>query len=265
MAAERLKILVTNDDGFDAVGIRSLCAELARIADIFVVAPLTNSSGASYSLSLHGPVAVTDREGMLVVHGTPTDCIHMALHDGGALPFRPDLTVSGINCGANLGYDILYSGTVSAAGESVMQGVPAIAFSLCCHPPDNFPPQNFRAAAAVAAKLVLRLAPRLRQAPATLLNINVPDLPAIKLGAPVATTLGHQHYQISYSELQRDDKVGLRTYKLAFASGKAKPAAGTDVAAVAAGNISVTPLSLKVTARDELARVGAWVEGVELA
>ena len=258
MPSERLKILVTNDDGFDAVGIRILAGKLAEFADVFVVAPLGNSSGASYSISLNGHISATSRENMLVVHGTPTDCIHMALHDGGALPFKPDLTVSGINTGANLGYDILYSGTVSAAGESVMQGVPAIAFSLCCDPPDNFPPQNFEAAGTVAAQLVTRLAPRLIAEPQTLLNVNFPDLPLERLVEFQATRLGHHHLKINYEQLQSDEEVGLSIYQLSFSKPAEKPEPGTDVAAVAAGAISVTPMSLKLTAEDELERVASW-------
>lgn len=263
MAAARPRILLTNDDGFDALGIQLLAARLRQDADVYMVAPLFNRSGSSYALSLHGPVPVARRadEQMAIVAGTPADCVVLALHREGFLPWRPDLTVAGINYGANLGYDTLYSGTVAAAGESVKQGIPAIAFSSVCVPEGNFPPAHMADTAQIAAELVMRLVDKLRAAPDTLLNVNIPALPAAEVKPPRAAGLKKRHLPRPHAEMQRDDELGLRYYRTGYNISMATSQDdGLDLDVVKQGHVAVTPLRLDVTAHEEIDAVGGWLK-----
>ena len=178
-----MHILITNDDGYLAPGLKILAAELARVAEISVVAPDRNKSGASNSLTLMRPLRVNRSEtGFYYVDGTPTDCVHLAL--SGLLDSPPDMVVSGINNGPNLGDDVLYSGTVAGAMEGRYLGLPAIAVSLAGKPATHFES---------AAKITSRVIARLEQNPLpddTLLNINVPDLPVDGIVSIQATRLG---------------------------------------------------------------------------
>src|SRR4051812_22917572 len=181
-----MRILISNDDGYLAPGINALAGALAAIADIVVVAPDSNRSGASNSLSLDRPLSVQQAaNGFYFVNGTPTDCVHIALT--GMLGFRPDLVVSGINNGQNMGDDTLYSGTVAAATEGFLFGIPAIAFSQVEHGW-----QHVDAAAKVARDIVLRRFDALGADP-FLLNVNIPTLPHEQLGELRATRLGRRH------------------------------------------------------------------------
>ena len=259
MPAAKPRILLTNDDGFDALGIRLLLAALEEFAEVRMAAPLFNRSGSSYALSLHDPVPVVRRGPHAIVAGTPADCVILALHREGFLPWRPDLTVSGLNYGGNLGYDTLYSGTVAAAAESVKQGVPAVAFSSVCLPEGNFPPAHLADAAAVAAGLVAKLLAAAAP-PAALLNVNIPDLPAAEIKAPRAAGLKKRHLPRPHAELRREELHGLRSirtsYNVSMATVKDD---GLDLDVVKRGHVAVTPLRLDVAAHDEIEMAAGWL------
>src|SRR3954465_1186455 len=180
-----MRILSSNDDGYLAPGIAALAGALAAIADIVVVAPDSNRSGASNSLSLDRPLSVQQAaNGFYFVNGTPTDCVHIALT--GMLGFRPDLVVSGLNNGQNMGDDTLYSGTVAAATEGFLFGIPAIAFSQVEHGW-----QHVDAAARIARKFIERGFGMLQKP--YLLNVNIPNLPYEQIKGITATRLGKRH------------------------------------------------------------------------
>ena len=201
-----MHILITNDDGYLAPGLEALARELRRVAEISVVAPDRNKSGASNSLTLTRPLRVERTvEGTYYVDGTPTDCVHLALN--GLLENAPDMVVSGINAGPNLGDDVLYSGTVAAAMEGRYLGLPAIAVSLLGRPPRYY--QS-------AAEITRRVVERLQQDPLpddTLLNINVPDLPPEDSREIRATRLGFRHK--AESMVRQSDPYGRPIYWVA--------------------------------------------------
>ncbi|HET9114034.1 MAG TPA: 5'/3'-nucleotidase SurE, partial [Burkholderiales bacterium] len=181
-----MRILLSNDDGYFAPGLAILAATLSGIADITVVAPERDRSGASNSLTLDRPLMVRQAQsGFYYVNGTPTDCVHLAVT--GLLTELPDMVISGINNGANMGDDTVYSGTVAAATEGFLLGVPSIAVSLT-----SFSGKNFPAAARVVLDLVKRLQDQPLNAP-VLLNVNVPDLPYEELAGHAITRLGRRH------------------------------------------------------------------------
>ncbi|MGH8370050.1 MAG: 5'/3'-nucleotidase SurE, partial [Gammaproteobacteria bacterium] len=181
-----MKILLSNDDGCHAPGLRCLADALRDIATVTIVAPDRNRSGTSHALTLDRPIRVRHAEpGVVCVDGTPTDCVHLAIT--GLLDEEPDMVISGINAGANLGDDVLYSGTVAAAIEGRFLGYPAIAVSLASDMPEHY---------ATAARITRELVQRLLSHPLpadTILNVNVPDQPWERLGATEATRLGHRH------------------------------------------------------------------------
>ncbi len=237
-----MKILISNDDGYLAPGIIALANALTPIADIVVVAPESNRSGASNSLTLDRPLSVHRAEnGFYFVNGTPSDCVHVALT--GILNFRPDLIVSGINQGQNMGDDTLYSGTVAAATEGFLFGIPAIAFSQVKHGWDEL-----EAAAQIAREIVER---RFEQMPRPfLLNVNIPNLPYADIKPALATRLGKRH--MSEPVIKMLDPHGREIYWIGPA-GTAKDAdAGTDFHAVAHGHVSITPLQIDLTHRTQL-------------
>ena len=254
----RLKILICNDDGYDATGIRELSAALAEIADVFTFAPLTNHSGASSSLTLHSTIAVSESEKLGVVHGTPTDCIQIALHGKDVLPWKPDLTVSGINAGGNLGDDTIYSGTVAAAAESVLLGVPALAFSLACIPEDNFPPANFKAAATIARQLVEQLHPQLLANPQVMLNINIPDLPFEQIKAPQICTLGKRHPGRPLTEMHHNRIPNLRQFQFGINMDNTRNDVNSDFHAIENSHVAVTPLQFDLTDQSMLKEISSW-------
>lgn len=243
-------ILITNDDGYLAPGIRILAQELAQVADISVVAPDRNKSGASNSLTLMRPLRVEQSaDGSYYVDGTPTDCVHLAL--SGLLDEQPDMVVSGINAGPNLGDDVLYSGTVAAAMEGRYLGLPAIAVSLVGKPATHF---------FSAAQITRRVIGRLAQSPLphdTLLNINVPDLPAAEITAIQATRLGFRHR--SEPMVKQRDPHGRPIYWVG-PPGEAQDAGrGTDFYAVEHAVASVTPMQIDLTRHNGIEPLQDWL------
>ena len=256
--SDRLKLLVCNDDGYDATGIRELAAALSAFADVFTCAPLANHSGASSSLTLHSTITTSETSNLCVVHGTPTDCIQLALH-GTVMPWRPDLTITGINMGGNLGDDTIYSGTVAAAAESVQLGVPAIAFSLSCVPEDNFPPIHFKDAAHIAGGLVQRLHKQLIANPQVMININIPDLPLAQIKAPLIRPLGKRHPGRPLSEIHNNRIANLRQFQFDMNVGNMPDEGETDFSAIESGHIAVTPLQFDLTDYDRIKEVASWL------
>ena len=238
-----MRILISNDDGYLAPGINALAEALASIAEIIVVAPDSNRSGASNSLSLDRPLTVTRAaNGFYFVNGTPTDCVHVALTGmGDALP---DLVVSGINNGQNMGDDTLYSGTVAAATEAYLFGIPAIAFSQVHHGWEHLD-----AAARVARDVVLR---KFDMLPSPfLLNVNIPNLPYEKLGPLTPTRLGRRHQ--AEPVIRSQDPRGREIFWIGAPGACRDAGEGTDFHATSAGLVSVTPLQIDLTHQSQLA------------
>lgn len=246
-----MKILISNDDGFLAPGISILAKYLSEIAEITVVAPDRNRSGASNSLSLVNPLRTSLHEnGFISVNGTPTDCVHLAVT--GLLKEMPDMVVSGINEGSNLSDDVIYSGTVAAATEGRFLGLPAIAVSLAgpkC--------KNYEAAAIVTKNLVLRLQsdPLPRD---TVLNVNVPDLPYSEIKGIKVTRLGTRH--ISEPTIKTVDPRGRKIYWIGQPGPEQDAGPGTDFHAVNQGFVSITPLHIDLTHYKVFDQLSGWVQ-----
>jgi 5'-nucleotidase len=238
-----MRILISNDDGYLAPGINALAEALAQVADIVVVAPDSNRSGASNSLSLDRPLSVTKAgNGFYFVNGTPTDCVHIALT--GMLDARPDLVVSGINNGQNMGDDTLYSGTVAAATEAYLFGIPAIAFSQVHHGWEHLD-----SAARVARDVVLR---KFDMLPSPfLLNVNIPNLPYEALGPLTPTRLGRRHQ--AEPVIRSQDPRGREIFWIGAPGACRDAGEGTDFHATAHGLVSVTPLQIDLTHQSQLA------------
>ncbi len=244
-----MRILLSNDDGYFAPGLERLAAALAPRAEITVVAPEADRSGASNSLTLDRPLTVRRApSGFLFVNGTPTDCVHLAVT--GLLERLPDLVISGINLGANMGDDTIYSGTVAAATEGFLLGIPSIAISLA-----SKTATHFETAAAVA----LELLDRHERQPlgARLLNVNVPDLPRALLKGFRITRLGRRHK--AEDVVATKSPRGETVYWVGAAGAAADAGEGTDFHAVEQGFASVTPLQIDLTSHDELPQVDAWL------
>ncbi|MBC7455866.1 MAG: 5'/3'-nucleotidase SurE [Massilia sp.] len=240
-----MRILISNDDGYLAPGIVALAAALATIAEVVVVAPDSNRSGASNSLSLDRPLSVQQAaNGFYFVNGTPTDCVHVALT--GMLDYRPDLVVSGINNGPNMGDDTLYSGTVAAATEGYLFGIPAIAFSQA-----TFGWTHIEDAARLARDIVLRRFDEL-SAP-YLLNVNIPNLPYAQFGPLTATRLGRRHQ--AEPVIRARDPRGREIFWIGPPGATKDAGEGTDFHAVAQGQVSVTPLQVDLTHKDQLGQL----------
>lgn len=245
-----MKILVSNDDGYSAPGIEALADVLAPHAEVTVVAPEVNHSGASNSLTLNRPLSVRQaKNGYYVVNGTPSDCVHIALT--GLLDFKPDLVVSGINNGANMGDDTIYSGTVAAAVEGHLFGIPSMAFSLT---EKGWP--HLEDAAQWCRELVLRFArkPLPRN---YLLNVNLPPLPAAQIQGVKTTRLGKRH--ASQPVIAALNPQSETVYWIGAAGDAQDDSAGTDFNAVANGFIAVTPLRLDLTHTQQLDHVSQWL------
>lgn len=251
-----MKILVSNDDGVMASGISILAKELLTIADIDVMAPDRNRSGASNSLTLSRPLRVRQLDnGYYSVEGTPTDCVHLALT--GFLDNGFDMVVSGINHGANLGDDILYSGTVAAAMEGRSLGLPAIAISMVG---DNI--HHYETGALIAKQLVMKL--QTHSLPSqTILNVNVPDVPPQEIKGLQVTRLGSRH--TAAPVVKELDPRGHPMYWIGPPGLEADAGPGTDFYAVNQGYVSVTPLHLDMTHYKLFDRVSDWVSGIELS
>jgi 5'-nucleotidase len=248
-----LKILLANDDGYRAEGLRFLREALAGVAPLTVVAPDRNRSGASHSLTLEVPLRVQQAEPDVwyVINGTPTDCVHLAIT--GLFQHEFDMVVSGINDGANLGDDVLYSGTVAAAIEGRFLGLPTIAMSLVVGSATG---PHFATAARIARELVLRVVAKPLHR-SMILNVNVPDLPYEELKGIEVTRLGHRHR--AENAVRGMDPRGREIYWVG-AAGKGQDAGpGTDFHAVANGCVSVTPLQVDLTRHAALDELRAWL------
>ncbi len=251
-----MRVLVSNDDGVDAPGIRLLAERLRVLGDVVVVAPDRDRSGASNSLTLDQPIRVLRMDdGRYRVAGTPTDCVHLAL--SGLLENEPDIVVSGINNAANLGDDVIYSGTVSAAMEGRFLGLPAIAVSLAS---SDHRGEHYDSAARAVLLLVRRLL--VDPLPAdTILNVNVPDRPWSEIRGFEVTRLGRRHRS---APCIRDHDPRGRTIWWIGPAGEAEDAGpGTDFDAVQRGYVSVTPIHVDLTRFQALEKVSEWVGALE--
>ena len=251
-----MKILLSNDDGYLATGIRVLRERLTTLAEVTVVAPDRNRSGASNSLTLDMPLRVIEIEPALYcVQGTPTDCVHLAIT--GLFDFEHDMVVSGVNDGANLGDDVLYSGTVAAAIEGRFLGLPTLAVSLCTRPGSG---GHFETAAAVAERLVNAMIERPIDA-SHILNVNVPDVPLEALCGYRSTRLGHRHR--SEPIVPASDPRGRPVYWVGPAGPQQDAGPGTDFHAIDAGYVSVTPLQVDLTRHAALGSLRDWLGGLD--
>jgi len=244
-------ILLSNDDGYSAPGLAALAHAMSEFGEIVVVAPESERSGASNSLTLDRPLRVRRASnGFMHVNGTPTDCVHMAVT--GILECLPGLVVSGVNDGANMGDDTLYSGTVAAATEGYLLGIPSIAVSLVTQDDRN----HYATAARVAADLVRRYQRDPIPQP-MLLNVNVPDVPYDQLKGVEATRLGKRHK--AEPVIKARDPRGRDVYWVG-AAGEAQDAGpGTDFHALAQGKVSVTPLQIDLTHTTQIDPVRRWL------
>lgn len=245
-----MKILISNDDGYLSPGIAMLARVAGEFGQAVVVAPDRDRSGASNSLTLDRPLSVRKAaNGFMFVNGTPTDCVHIAIT--GMLDFRPDLVLSGLNDGANMGDDTIYSGTVAAAMEGFQLGVPAIAFSII-----KRGYEHLDAAGDVVRRMLRRWADQPPEGP-MLLNVNIPSLPADRMGAIRGTRLGKRHFAepVIRATDPRDEPIWW-----IGPPGAARDAGpGTDFHAVESGDISVTPLEVDLTGYRRLDAMSAWL------
>jgi 5'-nucleotidase len=246
-----MRILLSNDDGYFAPGIEHLAASLSGLAEITVVAPERDRSGASNSLTLDRPLSLRRTpNGFYHVNGTPTDCVHLAVT--GMLDTLPDMVVSGINHGANMGDDTIYSGTVAAATEGYLLGVPAIAVSLV-----GKSGVHFATAAGIARQLVERFLAQPIRNP-VLLNVNVPDVPPEEIRGIRVTRLGRRHK--AEPVVRANNPRGDTVYWVGAAGEAADAGEGTDFHAVANNYVSVTPLQIDLTHTGQLSMIETWLK-----
>lgn len=247
-------ILLSNDDGWRAPGLTALRATVqASYENIVVMAPDRNRSGASNSLTLERPLRVRrEDEGLYSVDGTPTDCVHLAIT--GFLETEPDMVVSGINAGANMGDDVLYSGTVAAATEGRSLGLPAIAISLAGEELEHYD---------TAARVAVEMIALLQRDPLpvnTILNVNVPDVPWSRVEGFSSTRLGYRH---KAERVVKDrDPRGREIYWIGPAGAEADAGPGTDFHAVSRNQVSITPIQTDATRHDAIDQISAWVRGL---
>ena len=246
-----MQILLSNDDGYQAPGLKCLYAAIKPLADLTVVAPDRDRSGASNSLTLDMPLrARTMENGFVRVEGTPTDCVHLAIT--GLLDQEPDMVIAGINAGANMGDDVLYSGTVAAATEGHFLGFPAMAVSINSHDPNHFD---------TAGLIVAELLQHLKNHPVAsdaILNVNVPDLPRDQVKGFQATRLGHRHK--AEPVVRETDPRGRPIYWVGPAGPEQDAGPGTDFHAVRNGFVSVTPIQIDLTRHATLEMLADWLE-----
>ncbi|WP_419582918.1 5'/3'-nucleotidase SurE [Thiolapillus sp.] len=246
-----MRILLSNDDGYQAPGLKALAGALKAVADVVVVAPDRDRSGASNSLTLETPIrAHTMDNGFIRVEGTPTDCVHLAIT--GLLEQEPDMVVAGINAGANMGDDVIYSGTVAAATEGRFLGFPAMAVSMASHTP-----QYFDTAAQIAVQLIGRLQ-RKPLAAESILNVNVPDLPLEEIQGMQITRLGHRHK--AEPVVKELDPRGRPIYWVGPAGPEQDAGPGTDFHALRNGFVSITPLQVDLTRHAAIDALNSWLE-----
>lgn len=242
--------LVSNDDGVYAPGLQVLVDCAQELGEVVVVAPDSNRSGYSNAITLDKPLRVSRTpQGYHAVNGTPTDCVHLALN--GLLDEDPYRVITGVNAGANLGDDALYSGTIAAAIEGRFIGRTCIAFSLAAHQP-----KHFDTARAVVAD-VLRRVETLVLAPRTILNVNIPDIPLDQLRGLQVTRLGHRHR--AGDVMPATDPRGYKVYWIGIAGEGEDAGVGTDFHAIDNGFVSVTPLHGDMTRHDSLRVLGDWL------
>lgn len=245
-----MRILLSNDDGYFAPGLAALYQSLSSLADITVVAPERDKSGASNSLTLDRPLSFRQApNGFYFLNGTPTDCVHMAVT--GMLDFLPDMVVSGINSGSNMGDDTIYSGTVAAATEGFLLGIPSIAVSLA-----GRAEKHYESAARVAAELVARHQ-RSPLRPPVLLNVNVPDVPHEEIEGFEVTRLGKRHK--AEPVVKTTNPRGETIYWIGAAGGVADAGPGTDFHAIEQRRVSVTPLQVDLTHFQQMKYAADWI------
>jgi 5'-nucleotidase len=245
-----MRILLSNDDGYLAPGLAVLARAMARFGDITVVAPERDRSGASNSLTLTRPLRVRQGDnGFYYMDGTPTDCVHTAIT--GLMPHEPEMVIAGINRGANLGDDVLYSGTVAAAMEGRFLGKPAVAVSLAGHGA-----RHFETAAHYAVRLIEQLVRDPLPAD-TILSVNVPDLPLADIKGIEATRLGHRHK--AEPVIRAADPHGEPIYWIGAPGAEADAGPGTDFHAIRNGCVSITPLQVDLTRYTAIDQVSSWL------
>jgi 5'-nucleotidase len=245
-----MRILLSNDDGYFAPGLAVLAKTLSTIADVVVVAPERDRSGASNSLTLDRPLMLRQADsGFYYVNGTPTDCVHLAVT--GMLETLPDMVISGINHGANMGDDTVYSGTVAAATEGYLLGVPAIAVSLTNHSGGHF-----ETAAQVVLGLVERIFAQSVLSP-MLLNVNVPDVPYSVLNGQKITRLGRRHK--AEPVVKSTNPRGQTVYWVGAAGSAQDASEGTDFYAIAQQQVSITPLQIDLTHYQQMEALRTWL------
>ncbi len=247
-----MRILLSNDDGVYAKGLNTLVDELKDLAKLDVIAPDRDKSGASNSLTLDPLRPKKLRDGFISLEGTPTDCVHLALT--GFLKHKPDMVISGINEGSNLGDDVIYSGTVAAAMEGRIFGIPSIAVSLV-----KGTELNYKTAAIVAKQLIAKVVNDPLPA-TTILNVNVPDVPIDKIRGFEVTRLGTRH---NAEPLIKDiDPRGKTIYWVGLSGPEQDAGPGTDFYAVNAGYVSITPLQVDLTNYATFDQVSKWIMGM---
>lgn len=245
-----IRVLISNDDGVYAKGIIALAEAIKKIAIIDVVAPDRNRSGASNSLTLNAPLHLKKLDnGYVSVEGTPTDCVHVAIT--GLLETMPDMVISGINHGGNLGDDVWYSGTVAAAMEGRFLGLPAIAISLVSEHA-----KHYETAAIVACDLIQHLLAE-KLPPATILNVNVPDVPYEELQGFEITRLGTRH--CAAPTIKQKDPRGHEIYWVGPAGAEQDAGPGTDFYAIKQGKVSITPLRMDLTHYESFDNLTDWL------
>jgi len=254
-----MNILISNDDGYLAHGLTCLAEHLEKIATIHVVVPDRDRSGASNSLTLDRPLrGIQGDNGFIRVNGTPTDCVHLAIT--GLLPEEPDMVISGINAGANMGDDVLYSGTVAAAMEGRFLGLPAIAVSLAATKAGQQPCHY-----ATAAMVIVNLLDHLLKSPLpadSILNINVPDVPYDELKGISVTRLGNRHK--SEPVISMVDPRGLPIYWVGPVGSEQDAGPGTDFYAIKNAQVSITPIQIDLTRYNRLEMTAEWATGIVL-
>jgi len=250
-----MRVLLSNDDGYRAPGIQFLATTLAKLAEVIVVAPDRDRSGSSHALTIAVPVRPRRApNGFIYVDGTPTDCVHLAIT--GLLETPPDVVIAGINSGANLGDDVMYSGTVAAAMEGRDLGLPALAVSLVLNGGEHYE---------TAARVVTTLLERLPDSPIprdTFLNINVPDRPWEALRGIEITRLGRRHK--AEPVVRALDPRGEPVYWVGAPGSEQDAGPGTDFHALREGRVSVTPLHADLTRHSALADATRWIAGIEM-
>ncbi len=254
-----MKILLSNDDGYEAPGLLALFEAVSQVADVIVVAPETNCSGSSNALTLRKPIRVhSHKNGFISVQGTPADCVHLAITGmlAKTIGWQPDIVVSGINNGSNLGDDVIYSGTVAAAIEGRFLRLPAIAVSLAGEALKHFD---------TAAQVVLDLLEKINTHPMSghcLLNLNVPDLPYNQINGMEVTRLGkrsHSEPIISEPAVDGDAVDGDNIYRIGRPGAEEDAGAGTDFYAVNQGKVSITPLTIDMTHYKNIPVIDDWL------